>query len=269
MADISDLEQAIADTVTAILYPLGPSGSSVVGALCRIYRGWPNSATLNTDLNAGAVNVTICADNDSGRTTTRYLPRWQTTSVQPGVTAVAEGPTLSISGGPVVGDVVGVIVDEIPFSYRIQAGDSPDLIAANLGQSIQGTRLVTLQGATITIPGARSIVARTVCDSSASFESRRQEKDLRIICWCPNPSVRDAVASTVDAAIDQLAFLTLADGTQARIAYHNTASYDQAQNALLYRRDLIYSAEYATVAVIQQPSMLFGESDLNTNITYG
>jgi hypothetical protein len=269
MADISDLEQAIADAVTTILYPLGPSGSSVIGALCRIYRGWPNSATLNTDLSAGAVNVTINADNDSGRTTTRYLPRWLTTSAQPGVTASAEGSTLSISGSPAVGDVVGAIVDGRPFSYRIQNGDSPDLIAANLGQSIQGSRPVALQGATITIPGARSIVARTVCDNSASFESRRQEKDVRITCWCSTPSIRDAVASAIDAAIDQLSFLKLTDGTQARVAYRNTASYDQAQNALLYRRDLIYSAEYATVTVIQQPSMLFGASDLNTNITYG
>jgi hypothetical protein len=269
MADISDLEQAIADTVTAILYPLGPSGSSVVGALCRIYRGWPNSATLNTDLNSGAVNVTIGADNDSGRTTTRYLPQWQTTFAQPGVMATAEGSTLSISGRPTVGDVIGAIVDGRPFSYRIQTGDSPDLIAANLGQSIRDSRVVTLQGATITIPGARSIVARAVCDGSASFESRRQEKDFRIICWCPTPSVRDAVVSAIDAAIDQLTFLTLADGTQARIAYRNTSSYDQAQNALLYRRDLIYLVEYATVTVSQQPSMLFGASDLNTNITYG
>ena len=57
--------------------------------------------------------------------------------------------------------------------------------------------------------------------------------------------------------------------TQARIIYHNTAGYDQSQNALLYRRDLIYTVEYPTVTTAQQPSMLFGASDLNSNITYG
>ena len=66
MADISDVEQAVADAVTTILYPAGTSQSSIVGALCRVYRGWPNSATLNADLSAGAVNVTVVTDNDFG-----------------------------------------------------------------------------------------------------------------------------------------------------------------------------------------------------------
>ena len=80
MADISDVEQAMASAATSILYPAGSSQSSIIGVLCRVYRGWPNPATLNTDLAAGMVNVTIITDNDSGRTTTRYLPEWHTTT---------------------------------------------------------------------------------------------------------------------------------------------------------------------------------------------
>ena len=110
---------------------------------------------------------------------------------------------------------------------------------------------------------------RVVCDSSASVESRRQEKDLRVICWCSTPFVRDAVATAIDAAIDQIQFLALPDSTQARIVYRGTSSYDQSQNALLYRRDLVYTVEYPTITTIRQPSMLFGASDLNTNVTYG
>ena len=140
MADISDVEQAIADAVTSILYPAGASQSSVVGALCRVYRGWPNSATLNADLASGAVNVTVGADNASGRTTTRYLPRWRTTSAQPGAAVTTTGQKIVIAGGPLIGDVVGAIIDGIPYAYRIQAGDSPDLIASNLGQLIQAHR---------------------------------------------------------------------------------------------------------------------------------
>jgi hypothetical protein len=72
-----------------------------------------------------------------------------------------------------------------------------------------------------------------------------------------------------DMAFDQMDFLLLADATQARIIYHNTVGYDQSQNALLYRRDLIYTVEYPTMTTAEQPSMLFGTSDLNSNITYG
>jgi hypothetical protein len=269
MADISDVEQALAEAVSAILYPAGSSQSSIIGALCRVYRGWPNSATLNTDLNAGAVNVTIGVDNDSGRTTTRYLPEWTAASAQPGTVVSAESQTLTIAGHPAAGDVVGAMIDGVALAYRVQTGDSPDLIAANLGQLIRSIRTANLQGNTVTVPGAMSVIARVACDREASFESRRQEKDLRIACWCPTPTLRDAVAAAIDGAISHKGFLSLPDATEARIVYRNTASYDQAQNALLYRRDIIYTAEYATITAIEQPAMLFGASDLNNNVTYG
>jgi hypothetical protein len=269
MADISDVEQAIANTVTSILYPVGPAQSSIIGVLCRIYRGWPNAATLNSDLTAGSVNVTVVTDNDNGRTTTRYLPEWHTTPSQPGVTASATGQTIAISGNPAIGDLVGALVDRAAYAYRVQTGDTPDLVASNLKQLIEANRPATVQGFTITVPDAGSIKVRVVCDNATSFESRRQEKDVRIICWCPTPPIRDSVVSAIDLAIDQLSFIDLPDGSSARVVYRNTASYDQAQNALLYRRDLIYTVEYPTVTIFQQPSMLFGASEINGNITYG
>ena len=269
MADIADVEQAVANTVTSILYPAGAAHSSIFGVLCRVYRGWPNSATLNADLSAGSVNVTVVSDNESGRTTTRYLPEWHTTLSPPGAAGSVTGQTITIFGSPAVGDVVGIMVDGAAYAYRVLIGDTPSLVAANLNQLIQANRPATVQGPTLSVPGAGSIVVRIVCDNSTSFESRRQEKDVRIICWCPTPPVRDSVAAAIDVAIDEMGFLVLADDTSARIVYRNTANYDQSQNALLYRRDLLYTVEYPTVTIIQQPSMLFGASEINGNITYG
>ena len=125
-----------------ILYPAGSSQSSIVGALCRVYRGWPNSATLNADLSAGAVNITVVTDNDSGRTTTRYLPEWQTTSSQPGVTVSATGQTITISGSPCrrrrrrCDDRRSSLC--LPHSGR---QITPDLVASNLEQLIQADRI--------------------------------------------------------------------------------------------------------------------------------
>jgi hypothetical protein len=269
MADISDVEQAVTNTVASVLYPGGSSQSSIVGALCRVYRGWPNAATLNADLSSGAVNVTVVGDNESGRTTTRYLPEFQTTPSPPGTTAGSADQTITISGSPAVGDVVGALIDGAAYAYRIRSGDTPGLVASNLNQLIQANRPATAQGHTITVPGAGLIKTRVVCDNTTSFESRRQEKDVRIICWCPTPSIRDSVTAAIDSAIDLITFLVLPDGSNARIVYRNTSSYDQAQNALLYRRDLVYTVEYPTIIVLQQPSMLFGASDLDGNITYG
>jgi hypothetical protein len=269
MADISDVEQALADVVTSILYPAGSSQSSIIGALCRVYRGWPNSATLNADLSVGTVNITVLSDNDSGRTTTRYLPEWQNQTAQPGVLTAVAGQTINIFGSPMVGDIIGALIDGSTYAYRVQSGDTNDLVASNLALLIQSSLPASARMSVITVPGAHSIAVRAVRCGYVSFESRRQEKDVRIICWCPTPQIRDSVASAIDAAIDQSSFIILPDETNARVIYRHTASYDQAQNALLYRRDLVYTVEYPTVTLTQQPSMLFGASDLNNNITYG
>lgn len=269
MADISDVEQSIADTVTGILYPGGNAQSSIVGAQCRIYRGWPSAPTLNTDLTAGTVNVTVVSDNNSGKTTTRYLPAWKTKVTMPGTVATVAGQNISITGNPTMGDVVGALIDNSAVTYKVQAGDSPSQIASNLKQQIQATRFASVQGSTITVPGAASIIVRAVCDGSSTFESRRQEKDVRIVCWCPTPLIRDAVAAAIDSGLEQVQFLPLPDGTDARIIYRTTVSYDQAQNALLYRRDLVYVAEYPTVTTVHQPSMLFGAADINGTFTFG
>ena len=268
MADIADVEQAIADLVASVLYPSGPAQASCLGSTCRIYRGWPNSQTLNSDLAAGNVNVTVTTDNDFGRTTTRYLPTWSTVTALPGVSMTHVHNVVTVSGVPRPGDVAGIIADAATFAYRIQAGDTTQSVASNLAQLIQASRPVSVTGTSITIPGAVSITTRAVCDGSATYEVRRQEKNLRIICWCPSPSIRDEAADIIDAAFTEQAFLKLADASQARVIYYNTASYDQTQNALLYRRDLVYTVEYGSNITFNQPAMIFGASDLNGNTIF-
>jgi hypothetical protein len=162
-----------------------------------------------------------------------------------------------------------VFVDGAPFSYQVQAGDTPTLVAANLALAIQVSRSATVSGTVVSVPGSHTVIVRCVADGQTSQEIRRQEKDFRIISWCPTPAIRDSICSAIDSTLSGMAFLSLLDGTQARTVYKNTASYDQAQNALLYRRDLIYSIEYPTILTMAQPSMLFGCSELNNNPTFG
>jgi hypothetical protein len=269
MADISDVEQALATGITNLLYPLGATQASILGVTCRVYRGWPNSATLNSDLNVGIVNVTIASDNQSGKTTTRYLREWRYISVPSSLTAVVTGQTISVGGVAVVGNVIGALVDGLAYAYRVCSGDTPDLVAANLCTVMQTDRIATVHGPQIDLPGATAIIVRIVCDNSASYEGRRQEKDVRAICWCSTPLIRDSLSATIDLFVDQSPFLSLPDNTFARVSYRNTTTSDQSQNALLYRRDLVYCVEYPTIIPVSLPSMLFGAAAINGQITFG
>lgn len=229
------------------------------GPDCRIYRGWPNAASLDADLRAGLINVTIFPASGSGRVTTRYLEPWTASPVTPALTASVSGQSVTFAGTAGAGQIAGLRIDQATYAYRTQAGDTPASVAANLATQARANTIVQLSLATLTIPGAGQLAARVVADAQASQEVRRQSQTFRVTSWCPTPATRDAAAIAIDQSFAALTFLTLADRTEARIQYAGTLVFDQSQDALLYRRDLLYAIEYPTILSAQQPSMLWGE----------
>lgn len=264
MADLSDVEVALVSAVSGALYPLGTSAPSVPGPDCRIYRGWPNSAALDSDLSTGRINVTVFPSGETGRTTTRYADRWAATAEQSTLTATVAGNLVAFKGLAAPGQVAGVSVDGHTFAYRIRAHDTCDQVAANLASLIRDKFIVTLSDATLTVPGAGKLYARVIADATAQLEIRRQEQNFRVSCWCPTPTTRDATASAIDGWFSSIFFLPLPDGTNGRLTYVNTGEFDQSQNARLFRRDLIYRVEYPTITTMSCPTMLFGNLVLNS-----
>lgn len=269
MADIADVEQTLTTHVTSVIYPAGTTASSIIGSTVRIYRGWPLASNLNNDLAAGIINVTVVPDEAPGETTTRYLYRWCITSTTPGTSVSVVSNTIQIAGNPAIGDVVGALLNGSPYVYRIAAGDTTALVAANLGMLIGAEFSTTVQGSTIIVNQPATIVARVVSDGSGLREARRQQKNVRIIAWCPDPVSRDTLSAAIDQNIADISFLALPDTSQVRIIYFDTSVYDQSQNASLYRRDLVYTVEYPTIITQNLPSMLFGNAALNGASHYG
>lgn len=268
MADLSDVEASLVTLVTAALYPEGLASPSEVGADCRIYRGWPTPGGLDADLKAGLVNVTIFADATPGHTMTRYPSEWHGTQVAPTLSGAVLGNTVTFSGTADLGQIAGIRFSGQTFTYRTASGDTPDSVAANLATMIRTGQAVHLSGGTLTIPAAYDIVVRVAVDSSALREIRRQTHDLRISCWCPTPTLRDCVCTIVDTVLAALTFINFPDTSVGRIAYKNTAAFDQSQSAVLYRRDLVYSVEYPTIVSAFLPAMVFGEIALGaTNVS--
>jgi hypothetical protein len=263
MADESDVETALVSMVVAALYPNGTGAASIPGPDCRIYRGWPTSAALDADLAAGSIDVTVFPGSGLGRTTTRYAEQWISTPGQPTLVAFVAGTAVTFEGAADIGQVAGILVDGLGYAYRIQLGDTPQLVAANLAALARSDFIVTLSGGTLTIAGAADLLARVVTDAPAQREVRRQEQNFRVTCWCPTPTTRDVTAIAIDQFLSTKHFIALADGTDGRLVYAGTTLFDQSQNARLYRRDLTYNVEYATITSSSIPAMLFGDLVLN------
>lgn len=263
MADQSDVEEALVGIVSAALYPDGTAEPSVIGSNCRIYRGWPSSAALDADLTTGTINVTVFPTGGSTRTTTRYSEQWIGSPIQPTLTTVIDGMTVMFGGRAESGQIAGILVDGTAYVYRLREGDTSQSVAANLATIIRTNLIVQLSQGNVTIPGARQLAARVVADASVKQEIRRQEQGFRVTCWCPDPQARDATASAVDLAVSTQRFIPLSDGTSGRLSYAGTTEFDQSQNSRLYRRDLNYNVEYATMLSATLPAMLFGTLGLN------
>ena len=270
MADQSDVETVLATLVGAVVYPQGIVAPSILGVTCRIYRGWPNSAALDADLAAGRVNITVFPDARHQQNTTRWANEDAVTqAIVPTLTIatamVGGASTATIGGTAGLGQLAGLLVDNLAVVHRTAAGDTPEVVAATLASYLRTQRIAVLAGATITIPGTHLVVGRVVADQYVQKQTRRQRQNFRISCWCPNPATRDVVAAAVDAALAAQDFITLPDGTFGRLRFVSSTVFDQSQDASLYRRDLLYGVDYATTQTIVLPSMIFGDAELSPN----
>jgi hypothetical protein len=268
MADQGDVEQVMAAIVSGVLYPLGTGSPSITGLPCRVHRGWPDAATLDADLLAGRVTVTVAGDTRGQRNTTRYPDEWRPTqSVVPGLAVTVTGNTATFSGNASIGQLAGILADQVAAVHRTVAGDTPQTVASALAGALAGVAgplaATVAEGAAVQVSGASSIVARVFADQPSIRETRRQLQAFRVVCWCPDPASRDLVASAIDIQMATFDFLGLPDGMAGRLRYIATASTDRVQDAALYRRDLIYTMDYATTLTADLPRMLFGETQIS------
>jgi len=264
MADQSHVEAALLDAVTAALYPLGTDAPPAIAAPCRSHRGWPLPAALNADLARDIVTVSVSAVDSSQRITTRYPDQWANTgSAAPALMATIIADQVRFSGTATQGQLAGILADGFAAVHRTGDNDSPAHVAAALAQQLRASRVVSYSDTAVTIPGVRDLRARVVADQPAMRELRRQTQQFRIACFCPTPTLRDAAAATIDTALAAIRFLPLTDGTSAHLTHDNTITLDDAEHAMLYRRDLLLRAEYATTQTANLPALIFGAGHLN------
>lgn len=259
MADTSDVENELVDLVLAVVYPNGTSQPSIVNAGVKIYRGWPVSAGLDTDLAAGVANISVFPPPGMERNTSRYdRDDIELTAPVHTLTATVAGNKVTIGGSFAAATPQNVVVlcgAQLAFAYSAQADDTLASIATNLAALIAASFPGTAaSGAVITIAGNPGIVqARIGGVGQIWTEQARQEKVYWITCWCPTPAMRDILAPAIDVTLKQLDFVTLADGSEARLIYHSSRTNDEGQKVQIYRRDLLYSVEYATSTTTSAP----------------
>jgi hypothetical protein len=276
VADLSDVEETLKALLGGVIYPNGTGQPSVVlndagqPAAVRVLRGWPIAANLDADLAAGKGNVSIFSRGGAERNVTKYNPDFQDLSRQTATIAAAVADnkvTLSGSINPAITQYVTLqIGPRVVVSYQPLAGDTLATVATALAGQIAATFApASAVGAVITVSSSAAIRATVGTIGQQIAEIRRQITMIQITLWCPGPKMRDSIAKAVEPILADTPFLTLPDQSAARVRYMNTLVSDSAEKVALYRRDLIYTVEYATT----KTDTAFAVTSIGTDIRGG
>lgn len=265
MTDLSDVENVLVALIAQIAYPYGTAAASVTGDRIKVFRGWPIPSSLDADLKADVVNVSVFPD-DAEQNVTRFSTDWfELPAPRVTMTVAAAATTVTFGGRPCCPLNAAVTVNGKAFVYPLQATDTLTSVATALAALINTTYAASSNGPVLTVPGATKLEARVGTLGSIIQEVKRQRKSFRITVWCNAPLVRDAVSSALDAALGQLTDIALTDGSTGRIRYQRTRTIDTAQKSMLYRRDFEYSVEYPTTITRRIATIVAEQANVTNN----
>jgi hypothetical protein len=243
MADISDVLTVLSSLAGAALYPDGTDQPSISGHPAMVYPGWPVPNQLNADLASGKSHVSIFPQPEE-RNTTRYEAKWETVGINaPTLTLTVDSSTVTIGGSVTTPQSCMVTVNGTAYSYKVLDDDTLDSIAAGMANLVTGA---TSDGPVVTFQDVHSMAAVVITTGTGVRQLRCQERLIRFTVWAPSPAARDAITKVVDLELATSPRLRMPDGTTARLVYKGSPVTDMLEKSQIYRRDLLYTVEYAT-----------------------
>lgn len=264
MANLSDVEDTLAELISKYLYPNGTLSPSVIPSVNNIYiyAGWPRPVDLEADVkNNNNAHVTIFPSN-TGRNTTRFPQNWiESGFTPPTITLTLAGNQVTVGGSVSTPQSCMIIVNGIGYAHQVQESDTLNTIAESLVEEIPNSSSVDN---VITIDGAHSIVPRVTFYGTSSKEIKRQELIFNIITWTNTRDKRTQIADVIEKGLGAISRFTLPDNYDAMIFHVGIKDHDEFEKqAPIYRRDLMFRIEYPTTATEEFPSI----ADTVTNIS--
>jgi hypothetical protein len=264
MADISDITAYLKGAALAAVYPNGTSQPSVAAMDVRVIEGWPEPQLLDLDMagktligatgnvpinRPGGVCATVSVFPMLSSTATPYQIQDDTfviTAPVYGLTATVVNGVINVSGTPAAGEYLTVIADRA-YAYSATGNTAATIIASLAASFANNYAGVAFDASSLTIPYGFALTIRQGGQGVLGKALHRQKHSIMITVWAPNHMVRSALAGPIDVALKSRITITLPDTSQAIVVYNRTNIIDDKQVATIYRRDLVYDVEYATV----------------------
>ena len=251
MADEIDVQDTLVALIAQAVYPQGTGAASVASAPVKVFAGWPNAQQLDDDLRAGVQPISVYTRPEVSNTTRQGREWIPLAVVTPTIALTVVGQAITVSGTPPeTGKTFNVValVNGHACVYAVTASDTPTSIATALSTLINAVASGTSNiGAVITLPGTAVINSVRVGNTGTMLQVIRTENRLyQVVIWASTPDYRRALVKVLNEALSDIARLTLPDTSMARIIYKGGQADDGQQKDLLYRRDMLFTVDFAT-----------------------
>jgi hypothetical protein len=164
-----------------------------------------------------------------------------------GLTVSGTDHIITVTGTPGTGEYVTLIINKQNV-YSAVGATGAAIISALMSDILVQYPTATSTDTTITLPLTTfSLVVRQGGVGVMGKVTHRQRQSIMVTIWAPNNRARTILAAAIDNVLKQTNRITLPDTSQALICYNRTSINDDHQMTTIYRRDLIYDVEYATV----------------------
>ena len=260
MADLSDVTAYLAQATAAAVYPNGASQPSIAVLDCRIYEGWPLPDKLDRDMagltddnppqpraNGVVPNVSVFPMPGTGVSVYQILD--ETYVISPAAIASAfevSGNTITVSGQIAAGEFLTLVIDDAAVCSQSGA-NAAAMLAALAAEAQSKGYAASATSTTLTVSAGHSLVVRQGGRAVMGKVTHRQRQSVMVTVWAPTHALRTTLAAAIDNWIKRANKVAMPDTSQAVVTYSRTNVIDEQQSATIYRRDLIYDVEYATV----------------------
>ncbi len=250
MADISDVTSTMAGMVLTAVYPNGTSVSSIAGVDVAVFEGWPQPNSLDACLAAG--NAMVSVFPPPGMSTPVFQVLNEAYVIKPavhGLTAlivdVQAGATVTLAGTPGAGEYATIIANT-KYAFSATGISANSILTQIAGQAAASFPTVSVVGNTIFFPTTR-IFCNIGAPATEGWATHRQRDPVWVTVWAPNNTIRNMLASAINMALSAVIHLTFPDTSQGVMIPSHTTQLDIKETVNIYRRDLCFTVEYATL----------------------
>jgi hypothetical protein len=157
------------------------------------------------------------------------------------------GNLITVTGQIGLGEYLTLVIDNAAVCSQTGANTAAMLSALATEAQGKGYPSASATATTLTIPFGHSLVVRQGGTAVLGKVTHRQRQSVMVTVWSPTQAARSTLAGAIDNAIKNKIKVAMPDTSQALVIYSRTNVLDDRQSTAIYRRDLIYDVEYATV----------------------